>query len=498
MLRLSGSRSEYLASLGVPDEVIQWVEAQEASAQNIYANALRQNPSLTVDALALIPLPRRADPQEVYNNFEQNTAMNYAAAAPQFAQWLMIQIRKMRKDREGQEYHLSKMTIINDASLLYDWYRYSIANSGQDDQGQPRFQIASYDWNGAKKMSEEWHAMMAGKGSGLMFEPIKEENVVYSFRDGHTIQLVTSENDLQAEGNKLNHCVGGYCEDVKNGESVIYSLRDEINSPIATIELNRDGAVVQIQGHSNTEPAEEYTPYIREWVENLPNPIWRDKQPIEYKLKDVDKSEIGTYLASLVEDKDKYGLKRDFDSSDINPERLIEEVMERFIYSHDYRNDHYADSAVDGLLQVLIKNDIHQAERHKKSKNAWYYFRMDTAYKVADDMWDDYRGKYEKELMSDLKDDLVEPFMPNINYRDYDDDEDYEHDYRQAQEEYERLHAEWEHDVASLPDVAENNIEKWSKDDLQARFLKTLRDGLKSNADKLAQELMKYEKDRGF
>lgn len=42
---------------------------------------------------------------------------------------------------------------------------------------------------------------------------------------------------LKYEGDVMGHCVGGYCEDVKSGRSMIYSLRDVKGEPHVTIEV---------------------------------------------------------------------------------------------------------------------------------------------------------------------------------------------------------------------------------------------------------------------
>ena len=42
---------------------------------------------------------------------------------------------------------------------------------------------------------------------------------------------------LEYEGNKMGHCVGGYCDDVTEGKSQIFSLRDKKGEPHVTIEV---------------------------------------------------------------------------------------------------------------------------------------------------------------------------------------------------------------------------------------------------------------------
>jgi len=49
------------------------------------------------------------------------------------------------------------------------------------------------------------------------------------------------ENALKYEGDTMGHCVGGYCPDVLEGRSRIYSLRDKKGEPHVTVETNPSG-----------------------------------------------------------------------------------------------------------------------------------------------------------------------------------------------------------------------------------------------------------------
>lgn len=123
------------------------------------------------------------------------------------------------------------------------------------------------------------------------------------------------EDALKYEGDVMGHCVGGYCDDVREGRSRIFSLRDKKGEPHVTIEvspqsfeqargLNRvqlenlvgedrgrelysefissgqddlgaflaekggilDPRIVQIKGKQNLAPKEEYLPYVQDFV----------------------------------------------------------------------------------------------------------------------------------------------------------------------------------------------------------------------------------------
>lgn len=60
--------------------------------------------------------------------------------------------------------------------------------------------------------------------------------VVYDFGDGWTIQALQTQPQLDLEGEAMQHCVAGYCEEVGQGRAYIYSLRDPRGRPHVTIE----------------------------------------------------------------------------------------------------------------------------------------------------------------------------------------------------------------------------------------------------------------------
>lgn len=115
------------------------------------------------------------------------------------------------------------------------------------------------------------------------------------------------EDALKYEGETMGHCVGGYCPDVVEGRSRIYSLRDKKGQPHVTIEVkpgvenpsisegefrgqkrfivNNKGTgfptieeaqqyareistpeIVQIKGKANRAPKEEYLPAVQDFV----------------------------------------------------------------------------------------------------------------------------------------------------------------------------------------------------------------------------------------
>lgn len=66
------------------------------------------------------------------------------------------------------------------------------------------------------------------------------------------------EDALKYEGEILQHCVGGYCPDVVEGRSRIFSLRDEDGRPHATIEVEPEARIGFRQGEGPKTPDEDY------------------------------------------------------------------------------------------------------------------------------------------------------------------------------------------------------------------------------------------------
>jgi hypothetical protein len=132
-------------------------------------------------------------------------------------------------------------------------------------------------------------------------EPKEWQKAVEEFREG---RIKTLEDALKYEGETMGHCVGGYCPDVVEGRSKIFSLRDDRGRPHVTIEVaprnitaeeaikmaiseglpekgmetfNRVAEImgsgdfmrqdiVQIKGKGNKAPKDDYLPAVQDFV----------------------------------------------------------------------------------------------------------------------------------------------------------------------------------------------------------------------------------------
>ena len=125
--------------------------------------------------------------------------------------------------------------------------------------------------------------------------PVVEDTAVKAYNAGQ----------LANEGNVMGHCVGGYCEAVRRGESRILSLRDAKGQSHVTIEVDPGGLtsegrmhlrealgreptpkeiadeiagygmdlaeptnIIQIKGKQNRTPNPEYLPYVQDFVKS--------------------------------------------------------------------------------------------------------------------------------------------------------------------------------------------------------------------------------------
>jgi len=167
-------------------------------------------------------------------------------------------------------------------------------------------------------------------------------------------------NALKYEGDTMGHCVGGYCPDVMEGRSRIFSLRDARGEPHVTVEVqphnpnlefmyakqnlpdlyakysaNRsnyfnswpeflkkeapellnatENKIVQIKGKQNAAPKEEYLPFVQDFVRSGQ---WSDVGDlrntglIKNNGKYMTKSEYDDYLLNQLQPPPVEGMKR--------------------------------------------------------------------------------------------------------------------------------------------------------------------------------------------
>lgn len=122
---------------------------------------------------------------------------------------------------------------------------------------------------------------------GMKWVELKKNDIEgagYALDEGGTMRdpgYNALRDALKYEGDQMAHCVGGYCPDVMEGRSRIFSLRDAKGKPHTTIEVNPpdwydqmknrsldDSMIKQIKGFENGKPDDEYLPYVQDFVKS--------------------------------------------------------------------------------------------------------------------------------------------------------------------------------------------------------------------------------------
>ncbi len=364
----------YLESLGADPTIIQFITSQEPSTSQLLTNEFRKNPGSTVEQLQQIQFPQKMNP---YTDRE----INYANRYPEMSKWILYSLKGLRKgiqpwppqDPGGE----ADFDMRNNYEIFYgkipeikDWY-----NSIKPD-------LTPYSPEQAIAASDEWHRAMAGKGEGKEYEPTIPQLTIYGPEwknpewNGWTIQKVISENDLLAEGNKMDHCVGDYCDRVKEGFSIIYSLRDPENNPHITLETNDFHDVTQIQGKSNSIPKPEYRAMIKEWITSDKNTNVEN-----YSDDDSPFDEISTAYGTAEEIleaiertvNDDYGLRREVDTDGVDVMNMAIEIMGRAnqpSYWGDFQQ--IPEASIDMILQMPHASSEWKADKIKELEQELY------------------------------------------------------------------------------------------------------------------------------
>jgi hypothetical protein len=153
-----------------------------------------------------------------------------------------------------------------DLYLIVDWASSTSAN------------IFIMNFEEAIEAQKDWHKKMISVAEHNLIDipEADQDRVIYITKDNKYFLYILSDKDLKYEGMTMNHCASGesYQKKVKNGKSIMLSLRDLNNKPHVTLEIaiskNKAGAysgrVVQQYGNSNQVPSDKYRKALLECV----------------------------------------------------------------------------------------------------------------------------------------------------------------------------------------------------------------------------------------
>lgn len=291
-------------------DVIDFVESIEDPAlKGRVFNLVRKQPMITLTELQGLSgglVPKKREPTAGEKFVAENVVRSLFADHAQIGDrtytawrtWVEVILMKHRVkeytvgpgegdrfDPKEYMYYFPDANFPEDGLLLFNFgsaNRLHLSNAGEnfkvlvrrifDWAIDERAEIHNYDWVTALAESERWHEECKLLSPGGRYRKTDPENIVKEYEDGWTMQKITNEHDLEVEGSKMGHCVGGggYWRAVERGDAEIYSLRDPKNEPHVTIELaGKDNLeVIQIQGKEDKRPIAEYRERVAEWFDS--------------------------------------------------------------------------------------------------------------------------------------------------------------------------------------------------------------------------------------
>ena len=84
------------------------------------------------------------------------------------------------------------------------------------------------------------------------------------FKETDSVKQIKYSADFVEEGNFMHNCVSGYIDSAKNGHCFIYHVG--VNIKHGTMEVNREGEVIQLYGPYNEEPDPSVLNAVEEWL----------------------------------------------------------------------------------------------------------------------------------------------------------------------------------------------------------------------------------------
>ncbi len=250
----------------VSRDLVAWIKSLPRDKMGPAANMLMKNPSATQEELErALPKDRQLTPQQ----------KSYIANFPLIQDWLKNILLRTSEKNNAEVFN----TIKDKAARIRDWLdrtslerieaieRRTGKKPNTEPQEEARKIIQGMTLSEAINQSEEWHREQAALGAGE-YAPTKPEDIVKTYSNGWTWQRISRGVDARIEGNKMNHCVGNYCDDVEDEKIDVFSLRDEKNRPLITAGMNvKDGSVQQMKGYNDTNVTDKYLSYIKDIID---------------------------------------------------------------------------------------------------------------------------------------------------------------------------------------------------------------------------------------
>lgn len=214
-------------------------------------------------------------------------------ADPMFP-WMAAKLNEAAKEDDGEHrqrgthfsvYATTRNNLRAGGSMLAQWFEATRPNLNRMD------------------FDEAWHAATKWHEEKKANEPPPQGEVVVELSDGWTAQSLSTKDQLNAEGNLMQHCVGSYFSEISRGTTIV-SLRDARGFPHVTIEIKND-RVQQVKGKQNEKPAAKYEKYVDEFMEHLkeegvetsriPPHLQAMAALLEERFRDIDEEHLADY-----------------------------------------------------------------------------------------------------------------------------------------------------------------------------------------------------------
>ncbi len=262
-----------LEEQGADLDTINFIKNSEQSIKPLYVKYLKENPFAKKEDLQN-NVKTSQQLQRLNNHNEINFANEFSEP---FKSWTLFQLRKQKRDNsdkyliEGDLFDLDEL--FDSYKKIYEWATYKKYENSH-------FAITNFTFEEALNISDIWLQAKNGHGQGQVYVPLQRDKngeiidpkVLHIFEDGWFVVLLDNENDLLAEGKRLNHCVGddkSYLRGVKNNTIQILSIRNSYNKPQATIEISwPDKRILQVRGFSDQTPDVETREHLIEFFKN--------------------------------------------------------------------------------------------------------------------------------------------------------------------------------------------------------------------------------------
>jgi len=161
---------------------------------------------------------------------------------------------------------------------MNDLFDYFVHAEAQARQRQQEYSLKGRNLQSLTRQMRDWHYELArvkrmgnAKWEGI---PVEDAEFELDGQPGNTwfINQIKTSKDLAAEGTAMHHCVYSYQSKCISGQSSIWSVRrlqrkKGLNPERAlTLEINENGAIIQIRGFANRAARVEELEAVRHWA----------------------------------------------------------------------------------------------------------------------------------------------------------------------------------------------------------------------------------------